>query len=178
MNTNYLALCLALCLLPNALALQDHHDEDVTTLTTENFNSFVKNKFVFIQYCSSRSGMCKFIDSQWEQFAKEVRALDLPVKLGKVDCTVEDMICWGQKIQAFPTLRWHHNGIPTDFHGKLTADTMLKIAEHQLDGAVPATPTTLSAVKPQPRIDVPRNKQLKPSPVVPLGLFDEPSVLN
>jgi hypothetical protein len=57
------------------------------TLTTENFEAFIKAPVVFIQYCSSRSGICKITNPEWDAFGELASQMGLNVKIvSTVDC--------------------------------------------------------------------------------------------
>lgn len=59
----------------------------------------------------------------------------MPVGVGKLDCMTQADLCRQQKIMAFPTLRWYHEGQPVapDYKMDRTVQSLLSFAKRKLE---------------------------------------------
>jgi hypothetical protein len=59
----------------------------------------------------------------------------VPIGVGKVDCMAQADLCREQKIMAFPTLRWYHEGEPIqpDYKMDRTLQALQAFAKRKLD---------------------------------------------
>lgn len=59
----------------------------------------------------------------------------MPVGVGKVDCMAEADLCREQKIMAFPTVRWYHDGKPIspDYKMDRTVQALTGFAKRKLE---------------------------------------------
>jgi len=71
------------------------------------------------------SGHCKKLAPEYEQAAEALAKNDPPFFLAKVDSTEQKKISEEFGIQGFPTLKWFHNGEPTDYQGGRTGDAIV-----------------------------------------------------
>lgn len=79
----------------------------VTDLTPENFQSFLsQDKVVVIDFCSRSSGICAYMDFEWELLAREAKLAGKEIAMGRVDCQEYTMMCNRQSVGDVPTLRW------------------------------------------------------------------------
>jgi hypothetical protein len=64
-----------------------------------------------------------------------VKKLEMPVGVAKIDCMAEADLCRDQKIMAFPTLRWYHDGEPVspDYKMDRTVTALIGYAKRKLD---------------------------------------------
>jgi hypothetical protein len=78
---------------------------------------------------------CQRLAPTWEKFAQEVKSKGMPVGVGKVDCMAEADLCRDQKIMAFPTLRWYHEGEPVapDYKMDRTVDALFQFSKRKLE---------------------------------------------
>jgi Endoplasmic reticulum vesicle transporter len=59
----------------------------------------------------------------------------MPVGIGKIDCVAQADLCREQKVMAFPTLRWYHDGEPAtpDYKMDRTVPALLGFAKRKLE---------------------------------------------
>jgi len=145
--------------------LEEMHKEGVAvvTLTKENFEEFLEDNemafvdmyapwYVAVRYSSNlppnkllshfllifplfRCVWCQRLHPTWEAFAQEVKKAGMPVGVGKIDCMAEADLCREQKILAFPTLRWYHDGeaVAPDYKMDRTVQALMGFAKRKLD---------------------------------------------
>ena len=125
----------------------DEHDETLeemheaegvhaVELTSANFDDWIKeNPMAFVDLFAPWCIWCQRLAPTWEKFAQEVRKAGMPVAVGKIDCVAEAALCRKQKIMAFPTLRWYHDGSPIspDYKMDRTVSALLGFAKRKLD---------------------------------------------
>lgn len=83
----------------------------------------------------TRCVWCQRLAPTWEKFAEEVEKLDMPVGVAKIDCVAEADLCREQKVMAFPTLRWYHEGkaVPPDYKMDRTVTALTGYAKRKLE---------------------------------------------
>lgn len=64
-----------------------------------------------------------------------MKADGMPIGIGKVDCMAQADLCRDQRIMAFPTLRWYHNGefVSPDYKMDRTVNALVGYAKRKLD---------------------------------------------
>jgi thiol-disulfide isomerase/thioredoxin len=81
-----------------------------TDLTSVKFKSWLQeHEMNFVDFYVPGCVWCQRLAPTWDKFAQEVRKLEMPIGVGKVDCMAQADLCRTEKIMAFPTLRWYHN---------------------------------------------------------------------
>jgi thiol-disulfide isomerase/thioredoxin len=80
----------------------------------------------FIPWCD----WCQRLLPTWDKFAEQAKSEDLPVAFGQIDCVANADLCRHERIMAFPTLRWYHNGqmVGPDYTGKRDVDALILYA--------------------------------------------------
>lgn len=78
---------------------------------------------------------CQRLAPTWEKFAQQVKNDGMPVGVAKVDCMAEADLCRDQRIMAFPTLRWYHDGeaVFPDYKMDRTVDNFMSFAKRKLE---------------------------------------------
>lgn len=125
----------------------DEHDETVeemheaegvhaVELTLETFDDWIKNhEMAFVDMYAPWCVWCQRLAPTWEKFAQEVRKANMPVGIGKIDCVEQSNLCRKQRVMAFPTLRWYHDGQPVspDYKMDRTVDALVGFARRKLE---------------------------------------------
>lgn len=84
--------------------------------------------------CDCRCGHCKSLAPEYAKAAKAL--VDAPVKLGKVDATVNNQLAKSFEIKGFPTLKYFKNGKPSDYNGGRTEGEIVSWLSKKIGPAV------------------------------------------
>ncbi|GMS89584.1 hypothetical protein PENTCL1PPCAC_11759 [Pristionchus entomophagus] len=110
--------------------------EEVVTLTTEIFDSFIAdNELVLVEFYAPWCGHCKKLAPEYEKAAQRLKAQGSKIKLGKVDATVEKKLGEQYGVSGYPTMKIFRNGKRFEYNGPREADGMVK---YMVDQSAPA----------------------------------------
>jgi len=118
--------------------LEEMHEDGVHVkkLNKEDFGAFVsENDMVFANFFAPWCVWCQRLHPTWEKFAEAVEEKEMPIHVVEVDCVEQGELCQKQRIQAFPTLRWFHNGeaqMP-DYKMDRTVNQLMSFASRKLE---------------------------------------------
>jgi hypothetical protein len=109
--------------------------DDDTSLRLDTFDAFASRfDAIFVNYCSSTSGICHHVASEWHQFSEiALQLFEQRVGVAKVDCTKEPGLCQRKHIKNYPTLRWYGAHQVQTYHGVLSSTHFLHIAARNLN---------------------------------------------
>jgi len=119
--------------------LEEMHEEDgvhAFDLNKDNFDDWVKeNELAFIDFFAPWCVWCQRLAPTWEKFAQEIKKLNMPVGVGKLDCMQESDLCRDNKVMAFPTVRWYDNGkaVTPDYKMDRTVQALTGFAKRKLE---------------------------------------------
>lgn len=109
---------------------EEAEDEAVVTLTTDNFETFIKeNDKVLVEFYAPWCGHCKALAPEYEKAAQAIDAdADISAKLAKVDATVEKDLATKYGVKGFPTLKYFTGDVdtPDDYSGGRTEPTIIQ----------------------------------------------------
>eukprot|EP00934_Nitzschia_sp_Nitz4_P006216 Nitzschia sp. Nitz4//scaffold145_size56662//23363//25084//NITZ4_006556-RA/size56662-snap-gene-0.92-mRNA-1//-1//CDS//3329536574//6206//frame0 len=119
--------------------LEEMHEQDgvhAVDLTQDSFSGWLEdNEMAFVDMFAPWCVWCQRLAPTWEKFAQEVKKLDMPVGVGKVDCMANAALCRTEKVLAFPTLRWYQQGKATspDYKMDRTVQALVGYARRKLE---------------------------------------------
>lgn len=117
-------------------------------LTDDTFDAHVSKGHHFVKFYAPWCGHCKRLAPTWEQLASTMANSD-KVKIGKVDCTVQQRTCQKFNVRGYPTLMWITDGVKNeDYRGQRSIEDLSKFvakmsateadeAKKSKDGSVP-----------------------------------------
>lgn len=98
----------------------DWVDDEVLTLTADNFQSFIdENEFVLVEFYAPWCEYCKSFAPEYAKVAKELEETESNIKVVKVDAIKETNITKDYEVRGYPTLKLFRNGkpAPNDLNG-------------------------------------------------------------
>lgn len=131
---------LVLCFFAMLVTADNDVDEsNVLVLTNDNFESTIATtQFVLVEFCklcfwtilitcyvfvpsvdAPWCGHCKALAPDYAQAADELVAQGSPIRLGKVDATVESDLAKKYEVRGYPTLKFFKDGAIKDYNGEL-----------------------------------------------------------
>lgn len=98
----------------------------VVILTDATHDKYVAaEKLTLVEYYAPWCGHCKSLAPHYEEAATTLSHLKTPIKIAKVDCTVEKEACSAAGVSGYPTLKIYSAGVSSEFSGDRTADSIV-----------------------------------------------------
>merc|ERR1712183_586187 len=105
-------------------------EEGVMVLGDDNFQSAIDaNPFILVEFYAPWCGHCKSLAPEYAKAAATLAEDSSVVKLAKVDATIHKKLGEKFEIRGFPTLKFFKNGLPQEYSGGRTADTIVSWVE-------------------------------------------------
>jgi len=104
----------------------------VDSFCSKNFppTSDTENGY-FVEFYAPWCGHCKALKPKWKKLAKAVAKKD-NLKVGAVDCTIDQAICQRYGVQGYPTIKFFRNGKAVDYKGAREVQPMLQFGEREM----------------------------------------------
>lgn len=101
-------------------------DEGVWVLTDENFQEALSlQPDLLVEFYAPWCGHCKTLAPEYSKAAKKLANNSPPIKIAKVDATVNTKLKDQFQIAGFPTLKYFVNKSPIEYSGGRTEDTIV-----------------------------------------------------
>jgi len=101
---------------------------DVVILDDGNFADKIAEGTWLVKFYAPWCGHCKKLAPTWDELATKSKS---KFHVGKIDCTIHKDTCTKFAIRGYPTIKYFHNGTPTDYAGGRTIDEFTKFVEQQ-----------------------------------------------
>ncbi|XP_043667732.1 thioredoxin domain-containing protein 5 homolog [Vespula pensylvanica] len=110
---NFFILKKQICLLLFMLSqVSSGHEDDMHTIqyTKETFLDEIKKKNSFVMFYAPWCGHCQRLGPTWTQLAEIYNEGDSNIKIAKVDCTIDNVLCSEHDVTGYPTLKFFKAG--------------------------------------------------------------------
>lgn len=88
-------------------------EDGVLIATDSNFAEILSaNQFLLVEYYAPWCGHCKSLAPEYAKAAKRLKETSSPVRLAKVDATVEKSLASAADLKGYPTLKFYINQQP------------------------------------------------------------------
>ncbi|KAL4161032.1 hypothetical protein PRNP1_001589 [Phytophthora ramorum] len=145
-----LALLFAVALVVRAAEFEE--EDDVLVLTESNFAEAVSgHDTLLVEFYAPWCGHCKKLTPEYAAAAKNLKELDPPIRLAKVDATAESKLAEQFAVRGFPTLKFFKGDVEAvkDYDGGRTSAEIEKWVVKKSGPAVKIVETAdeLTAIK-------------------------------
>jgi protein disulfide-isomerase A4 len=107
--------------------------ESVITLTTSNFDTTIQNEdLILVEFYAPWCGHCKQLAPEYERAAKQLLTLPKPIKLAKIDATVEKELAEKFSVSGYPTLLLFRRGKQYKYTGPREEAGIVSYMKEQL----------------------------------------------
>merc|ERR1711892_1069405 len=139
-------------------------EEGVMVLGNDNFQAALDaNSMDLVEFYAPWCGHCKKLAPEYASAAATLVERNSAAKLAKVDATEHKELGTQFGVKGYPTLKFFKNGVPQEYNGGRTADTIVQWLEKKSGPAAKTLETTEDA-----------DAFMKDNRVAALGFFKDP----
>lgn len=129
------------------LATAYKEDDGVLVLTKDDFDQAVTEfKSILVEFYAPWCGHCKSLAPEYAKAANTLKEENSPLRLAKVDATEETELGERFAVRGYPTIKYFHNGNPSDYKGGRTAPEIVNWLKKR-SGPAAAELSSVEAVK-------------------------------
>jgi protein disulfide-isomerase A1 len=101
-------------------------EDGVWVLTDSNFEEALSiQPDLLVEFYAPWCGHCKKIAPEYSKAAQKLKQNNPPIRIAKVDATVNTKISSANQVQGYPTLKYFMNKVPNEYTGGRTEDTIV-----------------------------------------------------
>jgi len=110
---------------------------EVHDLTADNFAKFIsENENTLVKFYAPRCGHCKAMKEDYIKASDNKEVTEANVKFAEIDATAHQEIGMKFGVQGYPTIKYFHNGVPTDYDSGRKEDDFVKFVKMMTSDAV------------------------------------------
>jgi len=112
---------------------------DVLELDAENFDQTIKdNSLILVEFFAPWCGHCKRLEPEYEKAAADLKSHNIAIAKVNADAEHNKPLANTYGIKGFPTIKLFRNGVPTDYTGERSSDSIVSFMKRQAKPAVTA----------------------------------------
>lgn len=113
-------------------AVKQDEEDPVIVLSSDNFTENVQNeRIILVEFYAPWCGHCKSLAPEYKVAARQLKALDPPIPLAKVDATSNEDLALQYEINGYPTMKVFRKGVPYEYEGPRKADGIIKYMKNE-----------------------------------------------
>lgn len=102
-------------------------------LTAANFDDFIKSGSSFVKFMAPWCTHCQRLQPIWDDKLSQHPKVKGKVNIGKVDCTVQHLLCRKYGVKSFPQLKFFQKDDVIDYRGPRNIDSLVEFCTSQLE---------------------------------------------